>query len=65
MEKEPGNKSKMIELFSKLQEKGTPPEGIAPSFGFFWFVIYLSYNQLYAIFSFIFMADISIFYVLK
>jgi hypothetical protein len=35
LEKDPNNKPKMIDMFSKLQEKGTPPEGIAPSFGFF------------------------------
>lgn len=27
----------MIGLFSDLQQKGDPPEGIAPSYGFFWF----------------------------
>lgn len=37
----------MIRLFSELQEKGNPPEGIAPGFSMFWLMCALLFCYSY------------------
>lgn len=46
LDNSPEKKDKLIELFEKMQELGSPPEGIASTASFMWFIsVLIAYTK--------------------